>query len=149
MQEQETKEKFYPDGTLRFRQWLQDGKLHRPDGPAEEVFRPDGTLQYRHWFQDGKRHRSDGPAVEKFYPDGSVERVGYWLSGIELPEAEYHRRALLAASRQDNAETDAGLGGAKPDGASACAGFSDESIADGKLAVVDRALQPARNGVSL
>jgi hypothetical protein len=40
------------------REWFQDDKLHRIDGPAIE--RADGT---REWYRDGKRHREDGPAV--------------------------------------------------------------------------------------
>ena len=46
-----------PDGT---REWRQDGRLHRTDGPAVEY--PAGG---RAWYQHGKLHREGGPAVER------------------------------------------------------------------------------------
>jgi hypothetical protein len=41
------------------KEWYQEGKLHRTDGPAIE--RKNG---YKEWWVDGKRHRTDGPAIE-------------------------------------------------------------------------------------
>ena len=41
------------------RRWLQNGKLHRLDGPAVE----DANGE-KYWYQNGKCHRLDGPAVE-------------------------------------------------------------------------------------
>ena len=41
------------------KEWYQDGKLHRLDGPVVECVSGD-----KHWYQDGELHRLDGPAVE-------------------------------------------------------------------------------------
>ena len=49
------------DGT---KQWFQNGRRHRLDGPAVEY--PNGI---KYWCQNGQRHREDGPAVE--LPDGT------------------------------------------------------------------------------
>ena len=61
------------DGTKR---WLQNGNLHRLDGPAAQW--PDGKTK---WYQNGKRHRLDGPAVEWtdgtkiWYQNGELHRI--------------------------------------------------------------------------
>ena len=41
------------------KEWYQNNKLHRLDGPAIENV--DGTKE---WYYHGLRHREDGPAVE-------------------------------------------------------------------------------------
>jgi hypothetical protein len=46
----------YANGT---KLWHQNGLLHRTDGPAVEW--ADG---HKEWRQNGRRHRTDGPAVE-------------------------------------------------------------------------------------
>jgi hypothetical protein len=58
----------YPNGN---RHWIQNGMLHRTDGPACEY--SNGT---KYWFQNDKLHRTDGPAVEN--ASGHVE---YWIDG--------------------------------------------------------------------
>ena len=52
------------DGTIEYRIYTINGKLHRTDGPAIEY--PDGS---NYWYQNDRRHRTDGPAV--IHPDGS------------------------------------------------------------------------------
>ena len=46
--------------------WLDNGKLHREDGPAIE--RADGSKE---WYLKDRLHREDGPAIER--PDGTKE----------------------------------------------------------------------------
>jgi len=76
---QEYKVKVNDDGT---REWFQNGKLHRLDGPAFED--ADG---YKSWYQNGKRHRLDGPACE--YANGNK----FWyIEGEELSEEEFNNR---------------------------------------------------------
>jgi hypothetical protein len=53
------------------KEWYQNGKRHREDGPAIEYF--NGT---KCWYQNGKWHRLDGPACE--YSNGTKE---YWING--------------------------------------------------------------------
>jgi len=54
--------------------FLQNGKLHRIDGPA--AIDKNGTQQYR---INGKLHRIDGPAF--IWPDGDVE---YWINDEQV-----------------------------------------------------------------
>ena len=93
--------KVYPDRT----EWLQNGQLHRVNGPAIECangskiwyqndkrHRLDGpAIEYfngtKKWYQNGKSHRVDGPAIE--YYDGSRE---YWIEGDYLTEEEFIKR---------------------------------------------------------
>ena len=53
------------------KEWYQNDKLHRVDGPAVEYINGDKS-----WYQNGKRHRTDGPAVEGI--DGTKS---WWLNG--------------------------------------------------------------------
>ena len=89
------------DGT---KEWYQDGKLHRLDGPAIEWY--DGTKEWyqndelhrldgpaiewadgtKTWYQNGKPHRSDGPAIE--HADG---RKHWWIEGREYTEEEFNK----------------------------------------------------------
>lgn len=48
----------YDNGT---KEYYQDGKLHREDGPAYE-----NIYARREWFLYGDRHRIDGPAIVLF-----------------------------------------------------------------------------------
>ena len=41
-------------------EWIQNGNLHREDGPAVEY--ANGN---KYWYQNGKLHREDGPAIER------------------------------------------------------------------------------------
>jgi len=42
------------------KEWRQNGRLHRTDGPAVEY--ASGTKE---WYQNGHLHRTDGPALER------------------------------------------------------------------------------------
>ncbi len=84
----------FPSGV---REWRQDGKLHRTDGPAIEY--ADGGKEYyvngschredgpavewadgtRMYYVNDELHRTDGPAVER--ADGNVE---YWVNGKQV-----------------------------------------------------------------
>lgn len=72
------------------REWRQDGKLHRTDGPAvvgKLFHRTDGpAIEHHHdgikvWYVDGKLHRIDGPAVDRedgekwWYVNGKLHRT--------------------------------------------------------------------------
>ena len=97
--------KAFDDRTI----WIQNGKLHRLDGPA--AIYNNGT---EFWFQNGKRHRLDGPAIEwadgtefwlqndKFHriggpaierADGSVE---YWEKGKRIPDPKKTKEMTVA-----------------------------------------------------
>lgn len=67
--------RFYDNGIIEH---MQDGKLHREDGPAIE------TSAGKEWYVNGKLHREDGPAIE--YNDGTKQ---WWLNGEQLTEAEH------------------------------------------------------------
>ena len=61
------------------KEWFQDGKLHRDDGPAIEW--TDGSLW---WHQNGELHRDDGPAMVN--ADGTKE---WFLNGIQYTQEEF------------------------------------------------------------
>ena len=65
-----------------YRQWWQNGQLHRLDGPAVEY--ADGT---REWWQKGLRHRLDGPAIE--WANGHKE---WWIEGKQLTQEEFNKQ---------------------------------------------------------
>ena len=52
-----------PDGSVKSKEWHQDGKQHRLDGPAIIDYYEDGSIDSERWYQDGKRHKLDGPVV--------------------------------------------------------------------------------------
>jgi|JI10StandDraft_1071094.scaffolds.fasta_scaffold31956_2 hypothetical protein len=62
----------YPDES---KEWYEEGKIHREDGPAIEYL--SGSKE---WVKDGKFHRDDGPACEysngikKWYKNGELHR---------------------------------------------------------------------------
>ena len=58
--------------------YLEDGDLHRLDGPAIEF---KSGIQW--WMQEGKLHRENGPAIT-----GKHEIIEYWLNGEAAAEDE-------------------------------------------------------------
>jgi hypothetical protein len=88
---QEYKVIVYTDGN---REWYQNGKLHREDGPAIEYAYGD-----KYWYQNDERHRLDGPAIE--YADGDK----YWyIEGKELTEEEFNDRNKVEVTLKDIAK---------------------------------------------
>ena len=49
------------------------------------------TLNYgkEEWWNEGKKHREDGPAVTYIKKDKSIDRVEWWLDGIEFSEEDF------------------------------------------------------------
>ena len=62
--------------------WYQNGELHREDGPAIERANGDRT-----WYQNDQLHREDGPAIE--YANGDKK---WFLNDEELTEQEFNNR---------------------------------------------------------
>ena len=98
------------------REWYQNDKLHRLDGPAVEF--ANGS---KYWFQNGKRHRLDGPAVEyvngdKFwYQNGKLHREDgpaceyaaykrWFIEDEELTEDEFNARNKVEVTLEDIAK---------------------------------------------
>ena len=95
--------KFYRGSS--FIEWLQNGFLHRLDGPAAENANGD-----KHWLQNGQLHRLDGPAVEwadgtkEWYQNGQCHRLdgpaieyasgdkSWYIEGVKLTQAEHSER---------------------------------------------------------
>ena len=91
------------DGTSPRTEWLQNGQLHRTDGPAIEY--ADGR---KFWYVNGKLHRLDGPAIEYangnrfWYINGQLHRTddpaveyadggkAWWIEGTRYTEAEFN-----------------------------------------------------------
>ena len=68
--------------TNGYKRWYQNGKCHREDGPAVEYANGD-----KEWYQNGKCHRLDGPAVE--YANGDKR---WCIDGKRLTEEEFNNR---------------------------------------------------------
>lgn len=64
------------------REWYQNDKLHRTDGPAVEWTNGD-----RQWWQKGLLHRTDGPAVE--FASGDRE---WYIEGKYLTEEQFNQK---------------------------------------------------------
>lgn len=62
------------DGLVEFtdgsKEYYQNGRVHRDDGPAIEW-----NFGEKQWWKNGKLHRIDGPAVE--WPHGHIE---WWVN---------------------------------------------------------------------
>jgi len=66
------------EGANGTKTWFKHGQLHREDGPAIERY--DG---YKAWYKNNKCHREDGPAIEM--PNGNKE---WWENGERLRREE-------------------------------------------------------------
>ena len=69
--------RIYVGGFYGRKVWMNNGKVHRTDGPAIEW--DDGDIDY---FHCGKRHRLDGPAIIR---QRAVyrHRLGWYINGTE------------------------------------------------------------------
>ena len=94
--------KVYENG---YRQWYQNGKLHRLDGPAVEY-----ENGYREWYQNDQRHRVDGPAIEYsngyrvWYQNGQRHRLDgpaiewangdrqWWIEDKKLTQEQFNKQ---------------------------------------------------------
>ena len=83
----------YTDGS---KEWYQNGKLHRTDGPAIEW-----ASGNKYWYVNDKLHRTDGPAVEwtsgeKFwYIDGNEYSFSKWCEKLNLSREEKCELVLI------------------------------------------------------
>lgn len=85
----------FPDGTNIY---INDGQLHRDDGPALET--SDGISYY---FYDGQLHRENGPAICSPDPD----QCHWYTHGIRVPSKE-RTRSLVSELRQKFLENNSG-----------------------------------------
>jgi len=83
--------KVYDNG---HKEWYQNDKLHRLDGPAIEW--SDGD---KFWYQNGKFHRLDGPAIE-----GIGGYKSWYIEGEELTEEEFNNRDKVEVTLEDIAK---------------------------------------------
>ena len=74
------------------KEWYQNGKLHRTDGPAVEYASGD-----KWWYKNGELHRTDGPAIER--SNGEKE---WWLNNIYYSFSEWCEKTNL--SREEKCE---------------------------------------------
>lgn len=63
--------------------YMQDGKWHREDGPAQIITYPDGSKRRETWARDDKFHRDEqngqtDPADIEWYPNGNKKMVAYY-----------------------------------------------------------------------
>ena len=73
---------------------LENGHLHRLDGPAFIVFDFDHNIREEHYFKRGLRHRKDGPAIVYRDKSGNVIHSGCY---IEDSKADCRENTLFLA----------------------------------------------------
>ena len=69
------------------KEWRQNDKLHRLDGPAIEY-----ANGIKYWYQNDKLHRLDGPAVE--WSKGDKQ---WYIDDVKLTEQEHAARTAKPA----------------------------------------------------
>ena len=67
--------KYYANGSVRYEEWYQNGKLHREDGPAWISYRQDGSVASEAWWFEGKQAR-DITSLEDFRAWQYLKSVG-------------------------------------------------------------------------
>lgn len=77
------------------REWHENGRVHRLDGPAREFYYQSGQLKSCEWYIGNQRHRETGPAVEYFSKDGRRTGATYYLNGNLILKAEFKRHLAL------------------------------------------------------
>ena len=84
-------EKFYPNGNIRSRRYLNAAEnLHRDSskGPAYEEWHENGRKYYYIYYVNGRPHRDplEGPAEECWSKDGVKTTTSYFVDGKEVPK---------------------------------------------------------------
>lgn len=76
---------YFPDGAICQEVWYQNGKIHRnKDKPAVITYNENGVVILKQWCKDGKLHRDKGkPACVGYYPDGVVKYQIWAKNGLE------------------------------------------------------------------
>ena len=79
----ETKELFYPDGSLCRKEFLKNDVLHREgDLPAQIWYYESGEVSSEQYYQNGKLHRDgDLPAQIWYYESGEVYEIFFYSEG--------------------------------------------------------------------
>lgn len=76
---------YFQDGTVSQEVWHKNGKVHRDkDKPAVITYNENGVVVLEQWCKDGKLHRDKGlPARVGYYPDGAVKYQIWAKNGLE------------------------------------------------------------------
>ena len=69
---------FFEDGTLSRMFWINNGRLHREDGPASLSYL-NNILIKEEWYICGKLHRLGGPAKTAYHTDGRKLKEWYCI----------------------------------------------------------------------
>lgn len=90
---------YYPRGELLSVEYIEDGQIHRNDGPAIVIYHKNGEIHYEAYFYKNKRHRSDGPAFQSWDENGKNLIKEYWENGYL-----HHTTGPAAIHRDDKGE---------------------------------------------
>jgi antitoxin component YwqK of YwqJK toxin-antitoxin module len=73
---------FHENGKIHVKQWYQNDKLHREDGPALIWYFDNCDIYYEEWHYHDKLHRLDGPALTIYYPyTGQISSEQWYYHG--------------------------------------------------------------------
>lgn len=78
--------RYYTDGSLKEISCIENGEIHREDGPAVICYYKNGNIRTIYYFKKGKIHREDGPAKICYYENGNIQKVYYYINNEELNE---------------------------------------------------------------
>jgi len=68
---------FWDNGNLKKEVWRVNGVTTRDGGPAITFYRQDGTKSLERWYRNGLVHNEAGPAEVYYNKDGSIKKVSY------------------------------------------------------------------------
>jgi len=84
---------FHQKKTVHFRDdaitreiYLENGVLHREDGPARTWFHDNDVPKVEEYYCHGVRHREDGPAIIHYDEHGEITREIFIVNGEEQEE---------------------------------------------------------------
>ena len=72
------------NGYISIKEYHYNGKLHRENGPSLIHYKDDGTILDEYFYINDKRHRKDGPAVIFYKNNETILNQFFYYNGINF-----------------------------------------------------------------
>jgi len=84
---------FSENGTITWKQWILDGKLHRDEGAGPQFvsYSDDGTKIKEQYHTNGVCTRKDGPSKICWSLSGEITNEVYHVDGIPISKQEFNK----------------------------------------------------------